>query len=816
MPPVAARSHQHTLPRPLTPFIGRAQELAQISRLLSEPDCRLLTLVGPGGIGKTRLALAAAAELSRDVVFLDLQALPAANHFPPLLADVLGISLTPQALVMAEVLRFLRSKSLLLLLDNCEGVPEVADYLVDLLTAVSGLTCLATSRAPFTLREEWLFPVHGMAYPEDDEAAGETRWDAVQFFVSCARRMRPNFSLPRERADVLRICRLTEGMPLALELAAAWTRALSCSEIAAEIQRSLSFLETEMRNVPQRHRSLQAIFDQSWQQLSPDAQQVFARLSTFRGGFSREAATAVAGASLSTLSTLVNCSLLRRSEDGRYHLHELLRQYGAERLAADPQAALAARRRHGDYFAHFLQTTGTGLLAGAQLDALAQIQPELGNIRAAWRQAVEEKNGAAVYKMAHVLSTYFQFRGRYMEPAQAMEEGIAALGQTAVSPQRDKTLGLMHLELTWLNVRFGRISKAKYHAAQAQALYEQHGILPPPGTATDPLLGFSLVASVRGDYAEAYRLGRQGYDNSVQQGHALNRQYACYGLAGAALGMGELETAARHAQEGLALCEANGDYWMRAYLLNLLGNVAMQQGDLQAAKGNHEASYQIRAGFQDPEGMATALNHLGEVHLQAQDAAAAVETFASSVDLYREINDRGGLATALAGLGQTAVLQRRFDTARRYFVEALEIAVEIEYLSLLQNLLERINGLLAQIDAAPLTPPGGVAAAQTVQTATAVLPQLRALALTDTPLPDDDERSRETAVDPVSPLIEPLTGRELEVLQYIARGMTNQQIADTLVLSLGTVKWYTGQIYGKLNVSNRTQAVARAQEMSIL
>lgn len=799
------------LPQPLTPFVGRARELAEIGRLLADPDCRLLTLVGPGGIGKTRLALAAAA--GQTAVFVELQSLTTASQFPTTLADALGISHFGQAPMAEEVKRYLADKSLLLLLDNCEAVLDVAEFIVELLVAAPEIMCLATSRAPLNLREEWLFPVGGMAFPADGDAAEAMESDAVQFFASCARRMQPGFSLADEHESVLRICRLTEGMPLALELAAAWARTLPCAEIADEIEYSLAFLETEMRNVPDRHRSLQAVFEQTWQQLPPRAQQVFARLSVFRGGFSREAARTVAGASLSVLSGLMDLALLRRGANGRYYLHELLRQYGLEQLTADPQEAAAVRGRHRDYFADFLQVTSEGLFGGAQVEALDRIQAELDNVRAAWQLAVAEKDGVTIHKMEHGLSNYFQFRGRYVEPALAMENGIATLEQTAVSPLRDETLAMMHLELTWLNIRFGRISKAQYHAAQAQTLFDRHDILPPPGTATDPLLAFSLIASVRGSYEEAYRLCQRAYDSSVQQAHVLNQQYACYGLAGAALGMGELKTAAGHAREGLAICDTNNEFWMRAYLLNLLGSVAMQQGELRAAKAHFEESYQIRERFHDPEGMAVALNHLGEVYLR-QQAAAAREIFSRSLALYREINDRGGLATALVGLGQTAVLQAQLDTARRHFVAALKIGVEIEYISLLQTVLQRVADLFAQAGVRPSVSLDELSVGQVVQRATAVLPQLQGMDLEDVDLLEAD--GKETAAAADSPLVEPLTERELEVLQHVAQGKTNQQIADTLVISLGTVKWYTGQIYGKLNVSNRTQAVARAQELAIL
>lgn len=799
------------LPPQAAPFMGRQRELAEISERLQDPACRLLTLVGPGGVGKTRLALACAAQLAAPFphgrFFVDLQPISSADLLATAVADALRLHLNPNQPTLQQIAHALSQKNALLLLDSMEHLLEAAPLLTDLLAAAPALKLLVTSREALNLATEWLYPLAGMGYPENHLADDLETYSAVAFFAQRARRLRPDFALDAEAEGVVRICQQVEGLPLALDLAAAWVKSLRCADIADEIQRNLDFLASRLRQSPAPHRSMRAVFDHSWRLMSEREQLLFCRLAVFQGGFTRPAADAVAGASLPDLSALVDKSLLRWEDNGRYHLHAILHQFALEQLSADPASLAALRQRHCDYFADFLRAAEAGLVGGGQFETLGRIQADLDNVRAAWRCAIERQDAAALQKMGHSLSNYFQFRGRYQEPAVAIAAGVAVLEQTAVSPQRDLTLLFFHLELAWLNIRFGRIKQAANHAAQAQNYLARCGGEPPPGIATDPRLALGLIAAIRGDYPEAQRHYAQAYAQSAQQGHRCNQHYACHGLANAALELGDLETAVRYAGEGLTLCLSQEEFWLRAYLLNQLGSIALRQGNLAAARRHYEESYAVRARFNDPEGMALALNYLGEIHAQQQDFAAAAACFQRSLDLYREIDDRGGLAAALAGLGQTALRQQQFTAAREYLAQALTLAAEIGYMALLPGLRPWIERLLRQLNAVPAASLEAVAAGE-AEAITAVVAQLQA------PIPD-----LPTAASPTHPnetLVEPLTERELEVLAAIGAGLSNQEIADRLVLSIGTVKWYCGQIYGKLGVSTRTQAIARARELGLL
>lgn len=342
---------RNKLPAQLTSFIGREAELCAVAELLANPACRLLTLVGAGGIGKTRLAIEVAFRVAQHfadgVCFIPLQAVPSPDLLTPAIVDALAIPRSGQADLLSHVLTYLHDKHLLLVLDNVEHLLDAIGVLTAILQAAPAVTLLVTSREVLHLQEEWLYRIDGLAVPADAHADAWANCDAVRLFVERARQVRHDLALETEAAAVVRICRLVEGMPLALEVAAAWLSTLSCAEVADEIQRSLDFLSTTLRDVPERHRSMRAVFDHSWQRLSPEERAVFMRLSVFRGGFNRAAAEVVAGATLPLLTALVGKSLLRWEFDRRrYQIHGLLRQYAAEQLAQSPPQVIQAHDAH--------------------------------------------------------------------------------------------------------------------------------------------------------------------------------------------------------------------------------------------------------------------------------------------------------------------------------------------------------------------------------------------------------------------------------------------------------------------------------------
>ena len=387
---------QHNLPQMALPFVGRQAELDLLADRLAEPQCRLLTLTGPGGVGKTRLALEAAAGqvglLSGGVFFVPLASLSSAGLLPLVIADALRLNLYNAQDPRVQLLNYLREKQLLLVLDSFEGLlsvgPEAVDLLVEILEQSPGVSVLVTSRQPLHLHREWLYEVGVLLCPEVDRAAlaasappaGWEESGAVQFFIHSARRVQPQFSGRAEWAAVTRICQVVGGLPLGIELAAAWVRVHPCEEIAAQVERSLEFLATSMRDMPERHRSLRAVFEYSWDLLSAEEKQRLAGLSVFQGSFSPAAALQVAGAEAEHLAALAEKSLLHRVSAQRYALHAMLQQFAGQKLQQEAAAERRARQVHSDHFLHLLSQNKAALRSPAQRSVLDALNSEVENL----------------------------------------------------------------------------------------------------------------------------------------------------------------------------------------------------------------------------------------------------------------------------------------------------------------------------------------------------------------------------------------------------------------------------------------------------
>lgn len=860
----------HVPPQP-TPFIGRAEEVVEITDLLADPACRLLTLVGPGGIGKTRLAIQVATDMSgsfrQGVYFVSLQAVRAAEFLLAAVADAFNFSLRGQEDPQIQLINFLSGKEILLVLDNFEQLlpPAVSDeagiaLLASILETAPTVKLLVTSREVLNLQEEWLYPVQGLPFPNTPLPAGdeqEEKYSAIQLFVERARRVRRDFSLAAEQTEVTRICQLVEGMPLALELAASWTKTLSCEVIAAEIQRNLNFLATNLRNVPERQRSMRAVFNHSWQLLSDGERNVFKRLSVFRGSFQRKAAEHIAKATLPILSALVDKSLLRGEPDGRYQIHELLHQYAAEQLVLSPDDVAHVYDRHCTFYADFLAQRADDIVGTRQLETIQEITAELENIRAAWAWAVQQVNLENIQKATYTFYHYCDFQGRYQEGADAFAKAIDKLDTLAPDARPGSTLALLLVLQGFHHIRLGRLEPATALLERGQVLFHHLGVPPPPGFGTDPLIGLTILATILGDYVRATELAEAARRGNEARVDKQNLQAAYFMLANIALAQGQIETAQQHAQQAYLLAEETNNRWFSAYVLSIQGHVARALGNYAQARDHYQASYSIKQALNDPEGMALALNHLGKVAHREQNFHEAERLYQQSQAIYQQISDRGGLATSLNGLGAIALTQANYQAAASYFRQGLQITADMQFtpltLAILTGIAELFNHLgqperSVELLTLALHHPASdhetktqaqqlltfyesnllaeIYAAARQQGAQADLETMVAAVQIDLAqsIPADEQRrsgaEQNITYTPLPPgsaaLVEPLTPRELEVLHFIAEGMTNQQIADELIISVGTAKFYTSQIYSKLNVSSRTQAVARARELGLL
>lgn len=837
----------------LTPFIGREKEFTDIQQLLSLPHCQLLTLVGPGGTGKTRLAQQLKemneGRFAHGTAVIALEPLRSADFFIPTIADTFHFNLSGAEPPLQQLGRYLVGKEMLIVLDNFEHILEAADQLVQLLPLTPQVKYLVTSREALNLQEEHLYPTTGLTFPKAAESPTQPQsYDAIQLFDERAKRVYPAFSLDTELSSVIKICQLVDGMPLALELAAAWRRTLRCQAIAAEIQRDLEFLSTRLRNIPERHRSIQAIFDQTWNQLAPQEQDAFKKLSVFRGGFRREAAAVVAQASPRILAALVEKCLLRVAENGRYYLHELLRQYAAEQLESNQAQVQQAQQAHAAYYVNYLQMRLPNITGHHQLETISEVRAELDNIRVAWLWSVAQIDAEALYKGGATLGMYYQLSGNYLEGIRLFSQAAQALQAQSPSEALDRALIAILICQSWFNLRLGSFDKTEVGMKQCLAIYRRLGIPFRPDFTSDPISFLSIPAMIRGDFAAAEQHAQEARQIAEAEENDFNLQFAYKLLSDVRLSQGDIEQANHFAQQAYALAQKTGDQWFEAYILNNLGQIALILEDIATAKIHFEASYEIRRAFDDPE-MGVASNKLANIALQEKAFAEAEARFEDSRKIYKKINDTGGVAETTHGLGIAALAQGHCETAQGHFREALQLGREINHRAFLLSLLVDIATLFWQVGRRkqPLTlltfTAQHSATDHEAQTKAqrqldlcklAVAPSLYAEAmesvdtigslndlcttlLVELTQPLKAAKQEETKVAPTTqPLFDPLTPRELEVLGLMANGRSNPEIAKQLIISVGTVKAYTNKIFGKLGVRNRVEAVTRARELAIL
>jgi predicted ATPase len=394
---------QSNLPELASPLIGRYAELAELKRLLLTEGRDLVTVVGPGGMGKTHLAVQLAHQIrdtfSDGAYFINLAPVQTDEEIVPAIAKALRFTFLSGGEPKEQLLNYLRHKSMLLLLDNFEHLHTSAPLLTEIIQAAPEVKLLVTSRERLKLQTEQVYHLNGLALSEWKTVNEARQNAAVQLFLHHALRVRPNFKLQRKHLVSLReIVRLVGGMPLGLLLAAGWMEVMSPAEIAAEIGRNLDFLQATERDMPERHSSMRAIFEVSWGRLSQEEQAVFAALSVFRGGFTIEAANEVAGATPQILMKLVDHSLIVRGEDGRFDIHELLRQFGAEMLKKDGSHVTVTRKRHSAFYCAFLNKYIDSWHTRDQLMTLEAVGNEAENARQAlewatkhgeWHQLIE-------------------------------------------------------------------------------------------------------------------------------------------------------------------------------------------------------------------------------------------------------------------------------------------------------------------------------------------------------------------------------------------------------------------------------------------
>lgn len=671
----------HQLPLPLTPFFGRKEELEALRKRLENPFCRLLTIMGPGGIGKTRLALELAKQQSNlfahGACFVPLAPVSSAEFIVQTIADALELTFTRGKDHQTQLLTYLRAKEILLVLDNFEHLLDGAELLLEILKEAPSVRLLVTSRERLNFQVEWLYTIQGLPLPTQTKN-GAIAYSSVALFVYHATRVCPGFEFSdEEQTAVLRICRLLEGMPLGIELAAALRHTHTSETIAEQIQNNLDFLTTTVRDVPERHRGLRAIFEHSWNLLSDIEKQVLKPLSIFRGGFEFEAAVQVAQANSTILTTFINKSLLTQTVNGRYGMHERLRQFVSEKLSTEPAAQHETWTRYADYYALYLEQKESVLKGEGQQQAVDEILTEIENIRSTWRWNVQHRRKEAISRSQNSLGVFYGFTGRLQEGKDVFEWAIDSWQQ---SPEADVdfqiTVACLQTRKASFDHRLANYEKAITLLNDSLVIFRHHKL---PAEIAYALLQLGASLYYLGRYTEAVQAFEECLHITRNISDLLNQSAALNGLGNIYRALGQHDKARVHFQDSLNICRKTGNQRGLATALTNLGSLAEGQGDYHTAKQLIEESIIIKKAFNDRSGLAISHLNLGYIvfRLGEENYDEATQLLKKSLTEFQEMGEYTGAVFCLMNLGNIAYAQRSLADALEYYREGLRIASEI-------------------------------------------------------------------------------------------------------------------------------------------
>jgi len=662
-----------------TPLIGRTREVDELSHLLIDPQCRLLTLVGPGGIGKTRLAIETASHIQNEftdgVYFVPLASVNSSRFIIPMIADAIGFSFQGENSVdpKSQLFNYLKEKRTLLLIDNLEHLlvdSVVTDLFTELLEYTEEIKLLITSRESLHLQAEWIFEVHGLPSPEDKEMEGTS----MELFLQRARRADVGFNATTSVFPVIvRICQLLEGMPLGIEIAAGWVRTLSCEEILHEIESGLDILHASARDLPARHRSMHAVFDHSWKLLSDEEQSVLLRFSIFHGGFSREAAAQVAGATLSALSGLVTKSLIRRSSERRYDLHELIRQYAFERLAEQPEVLNEVRASHASFYMAFLGTEDERLRGPEQQKVVNELTIDMDNLLSAWDWAIKQQKYELISRAGRSIGRFFEVAGLFQEGIDQLEPLVQVLQAEMRNDELNRLLGMTLLQQGLLYFRKGQFVHAEEIYKDSIALLRS---VDDQALLADALTFLGIITYLEGEYAHSRVLLKEGLECAQASNSQWFEAYAIFSLGYIDSLMGEYQKGYEQMLVAIDMWRTIGDPQYIALGLNFITPTVIKLRHYEEAKSIVWESIALCERAKNRWGLGTAYRYLGSVSLAEGQYAAAQTHFQKSLDLFGEYTEGWDIALTLYYLGETALMERNRNEARNKFLKALRISFD--------------------------------------------------------------------------------------------------------------------------------------------
>lgn len=685
---------QIAIPSPPTPLFGRENDLEELRSRMLTPSCRLLTLYGPGGIGKTRLALSLAQGVREHfldgVCYISLTEVSSVRHIALAIADTLGISLEGPRAFDVQLLRQLDGAEVLLVLDNVEQRLDAADFVQRLLATVPDAHVLAVSRVILNIAEEWTYELGGLALP--DLAQPDPQAPAAQLFLRQAQQQQPGFTAEGDEWHaVAEICHLLEGIPLALQQAASWLRVLSCRELVRELEVSahhISYLP------PQRHsrqHSMQAVLEQSWQMLDENERAVLVRLSLLRAGFTRDAARAVAGATLPVLAELAGHSWLSHEPGaGRFTMHEILRRFAQEKLMEQPGTAAEAKKAHARFFARFIEQKQRGLQGPQLSSTIAAIARELGNISAGWRYTLDFKLPDLALQYINSFFWIYESAGWYAEGLETSKEALErlpAFGEgSAPAALVERMLAIAMTSHGWFLFRTGDYRASRRELAAAVEQLRSHGTPRELGLALF-FLGFNN--QLMGHNERALHLLHESHRLFEREKWLLGTLLCTGVLTLARLALGQVEEAEALVENARPLARNWRGHRIWSNHLYLEGHCAQVRGDLEEAEHNFRASLSVAREIGDTWNVALCHHFLGLLETRRQNYFSAREWEEKALSLMERLGEKLGMSYCLLGVGWAELGSGDPASARDSFGHALALASEI---SVPPQMLEALSG----------------------------------------------------------------------------------------------------------------------------